>query len=182
MANLLLAGGLPAAAQSSNPHFVAWPVDDNIAGWEWQPDAPVTVTVDTFSGTADTDEWGNFFLSLEGFDLQGGHTITVTDGTSTKTHTVTSLAVHSDTYQWLVINRAGTNAQYKGSGRINGELAPNGEAYKFMLWARDDDPDLGDTFRIRICYEIEDELEVAVYDNGFDQTIGRGNMTIHTKK
>jgi hypothetical protein len=90
-----------------------------------------------------------------------------------------SLNLHSDAYQWLVVNQDGTNAQYKGSGTINGDLAPNGEAYKFMLWAKDLDPDGDDTFRIKIWYE--DGVEIVVYDNGFDQAIGGGNIVVHTK-
>jgi PKD repeat protein len=90
------------------------------------------------------------------------------------------LNFHSDAYDWLVINQGGTNAQYKGSGTINGELGPGGEPYRFMVWAKDLDPEGMDTFRIRIWYE-GDGGEVVVYDNGFDQPINGGNITIHTK-
>jgi hypothetical protein len=89
------------------------------------------------------------------------------------------LSFHSDTYQWLVVNQGGTNAQYKGTGTINGQPSPNGEAYKFLLWAKDDDPVYGDTFRIKVWYE--DGGEVLVYDNGFDQAIGSGSIVIHIK-
>jgi len=91
------------------------------------------------------------------------------------------LNFHSDSYQWLVVNQAGTNAQYKGTGMINGALAPTGDEYGFMLWARDGDnaePTEADTFRMKIWYE--DEGEVVVYDNGFDQAIGGGSIVIHT--
>jgi PKD repeat protein len=83
------------------------------------------------------------------------------------------LNFHSDTYEWLVVNQAGTNAQFKGSGTINGE----GD-YKFMLWAGDDDPD---TFRIKIWEEDDLGNETVVYDNGFDQEIGGGSIKVHTK-
>jgi len=88
------------------------------------------------------------------------------------------LNFHSDSYEWLVVNQGGTNAQFKGGGTINGELAPNSEAYKFMLWAGDGEPD---TFRIKIWWE-ENETEHVVYDNGFDQAIGGGSIVVHTKK
>ena len=88
------------------------------------------------------------------------------------------LNFHSDVYEWLVVNQGGTNAQFKGSGTINGEPAPNGELYRFTIWAKDDAPDTGDTFRIRIWYEAGDE-EIEVYDNGFDQTLGGGKIQIH---
>jgi hypothetical protein len=91
-----------------------------------------------------------------------------------------NLNFHSDSYEWLVVNQAGNNAQYKGSGTINGGLAPNNEAYKFMIWAKDLDPDADDTFRIKIWWEDEYGEETLVYDNGFDQTIGGGNIKIHS--
>jgi parallel beta-helix repeat protein len=84
------------------------------------------------------------------------------------------LNFHSDTYEWLVVNQGGANAQYKGTGTINGE----GE-YKFMLWAGDRDPD---TFRIRIWEEDDLGNETDIYDNGFNQPIGGGNIVVHTKK
>ena len=85
---------------------------------------------------------------------------------------------HSDTYEWLVVT--GSNyAMFKGVGTINGGLDPNGNAYKFMLWAGDGSPD---TFRIRIWWEDTDSTEHDVYDNGFDQAIGGGSIVIHTGK
>ena len=48
-----------------------------------------------------------------------------------------------------------------------------------MIWARDLDPDGDDAFRIKIWYE--DGGEIVVYDNGFDQLIGGGNIAIHSK-
>jgi len=86
------------------------------------------------------------------------------------------LNFHSSSYQWLVVNQAGSNAQFKGSGTING----NGY-YKFMLWAEDGEPD---TFRIKIWGETED-MEWPIYDNdtgvGSNQPIDGGSIVIHTK-
>jgi len=84
----------------------------------------------------------------------------------------------STSYEWLVVNQAATNAQFKGTGLINGIADPNGNAYKFMLWAGDGSPD---TFRIRIWWE-DAAGEQVVYDNGVDQTIGAGNIVVHTRK
>ena len=39
---------------------------------------------------------------------------------------------HSTSYDWLVVSRGGSNAQFKGSGTING----SGD-YRFMIWASD---------------------------------------------
>ena len=91
---------------------------------------------------------------------------------------VADLNFHSDTYDWLVVNQDGANAQFKGSGKINGENAPNGELYKFMIWAGDNTPD---TFRIKIWWE-DNNSDIVIYDNGFDQTIGGGSIVIHVSK
>ena len=81
------------------------------------------------------------------------------------------LNFHSGSYQWLVVNQAGTNAQFKGSGTINGE----GD-FKFMLWAGEGDPD---TFRIKIWADPDEDD--PVYDNGSKQPIGGGNIIVRTK-
>ncbi len=90
---------------------------------------------------------------------------------------IAGLVFYSQTYEWLVVNQGGTSAQFKGSGLINGTPDPNGNAYKFMLWAGDG---TSDTFRIRIWWE-DVAGEHAVYDNGTDQAIGGGNIVIHSK-
>lgn len=88
------------------------------------------------------------------------------------------LSFTSQSYEWLVVNKNGSNAQFKGAGLINGALDPNGNAYKFMLWADDGAPD---TFRIRIWWE-DGAGEQAVYDNGNAQGIGAGSIVVHTGK
>lgn len=85
----------------------------------------------------------------------------------------------SDTYEWLVVNQNGSNAQFKGSGLINAELDGNGNAYHFMLWAGDGSVD---TFRIKIWWEGTDGAENVVYDNGVDQELGGGSIVVHTSK
>lgn len=58
---------------------------------------------------------------------------------------------------WLVVNQAGTNAKFKGTGTINGT-----GTYKFMIWAGDGTGEGGaDTFRIKIWYE-DGDTEVVV--------------------
>jgi hypothetical protein len=89
-----------------------------------------------------------------------------------------SFNFHSSSYEWLVVNQNGENAQFRGEGTVNGELDSNGNAYKFMIWAGDSD---SDTFRIKIWSELND-VETDVYDNGVDQEIGGGSIVIHTKK
>jgi hypothetical protein len=99
---------------------------------------------------------------------------------------VADLSFHSDTYDWLVVNRSGDRAQFKGSGTINGAVAPNGEDYRFMIWASDGSySDTVDTFRGKIWYEDGDpEEEIVLYDNKVDdsevaQAIGGGNIIVH---
>jgi hypothetical protein len=88
------------------------------------------------------------------------------------------LAFASQSYEWLLVNQGGTNAQFKGIGLINGAADPNGNAYKFMLWAGDGS---SDTFRIHVWWE-DAAGEHDVYDNGADQAIGGGNIVVHTGK
>ena len=46
-----------------------------------------------------------------------------------------------------------------------------------MIWADDDNPD---TFRIQSWYE-ENDIEIVVYDNGSQQSLGGGNIVVHKK-
>jgi hypothetical protein len=64
-----------------------------------------------------------------------------------------------------------------GADTVNGASAETVDAYQFMIWAGDGDPD---TFRIKIWYEDDGE-EVPVYDNAMDQPIGGGEIVIHTQ-
>ena len=100
----------------------------------------------------------------------------VPTGTTAFEFDLAGLAFSSQSYEWLVVNQADTNAQFKGVGLINGAADPNGNAYKFMLWAGDGSPD---TFRIRIWWE-DAAGEHEVYDNGTSQPIGAGNIVVHT--
>jgi hypothetical protein len=89
-----------------------------------------------------------------------------------------NLNFHSEVYQWLIVNQNGTNAQYKGSGTINGV-----GGYNFMLWAQDGGKNTYDTFRI----QITDAAKNVVYDNGTGDgptavPIGGGAITIQTGK
>ena len=95
---------------------------------------------------------------------------TVPDGNTEFQFKAGDLNFHSTSYEWLVVNQGGTNAQFKGYGTING--AGN---YGFMLWAGDGAPD---TFRIKIW---DATTEVVVYDNGPDQAIGGGSIVVHKK-
>jgi len=84
----------------------------------------------------------------------------------------------STAYDWLVV--AGTRAQYKGIGTVNGEAG-----YGFMLTAVDGGI-TGDMFRIKV-WAIGGDI---VYDNMLDAedgaapttTLGGGSIVIHTAR
>lgn len=90
---------------------------------------------------------------------------------------IANMTFKSTSYDWLVI--AGTKAQYKGTGTINGA----GE-YKFMLTAIDGSPD---KFRIKIWDKATGDV---IYDNqvGAEDTaepttvIQGGSIVIHKPK
>ena len=91
-----------------------------------------------------------------------------------------NLNFHSSSYDWLVITGNNT-AKFKGEGTINGDVAPNGDPFKFQIWAGDGTGTNGeDTFRIKIWWE-DGSVEHVVYDNGMDQDIGGGNIVVHAK-
>jgi uncharacterized repeat protein (TIGR01451 family) len=88
------------------------------------------------------------------------------------------LNFHSGLYEWLIVNKDGTNAQYKGSGTINGANDAYGNPFKFMLWGYDGTKVGGyDTFRIRIWSEVNG-YEDVIYDNGGTGTGGYSTVGI----
>jgi PKD repeat protein len=107
---------------------------------------------------------------------------TIPTGNTAFQFQVAAFEFNSTAYEWLVVNTAGTNAQFKGSGLVNDGLDPNGKAFKFMLWATDGATSgVPDTFRIRIWWE-DAAGEHDVYDNCIDQAISGGSIVVHTKK
>jgi hypothetical protein len=73
----------------------------------------------------------------------------------------------STSYQWLVV--AGSKAQFKGTGTINGE-----GSYDFLITAVDGSPD---TFRIKIWSTVGG-VEQVLYDNGSQQPLGGGSIVV----
>ena len=99
---------------------------------------------------------------------------TVPTGETEFNFQVASFDFHSTVYQWLVVS--GSQAQYKGTGTING--AGN---YNFLLTASDGSPD---GFRIKITDPatnavIYDNLPAATDSVGNTQNIGGGSIVIH---
>jgi len=100
-----LSGVQPAAAQQA-PTVVVFPVDDHVDGWGWPDGATITVEIDDPSNGPGVDysdstvahpnsfEFFDFHFPLTGvFDVQAGDVVSVSDGVTTTTHTVTALAV-----------------------------------------------------------------------------------------
>jgi hypothetical protein len=91
-----------ALAEPDQATFQVAPNDDWVqSSSPWIPGSTISLTIEDGSGVvyADSqtaDSGGNFHFSLwDVFDLQRGHVVTVSDGTSTKTHTVADLFVDS---------------------------------------------------------------------------------------
>lgn len=99
-----------------------------------------------------------------------------TGNTQFKFH-LAGMDFRANSYDWLVVNKGATNAQYKGAGTINGD-----GNFGFMLWGADY-ANTPDTFRIKIW--DKDNNDEVVYDNGFDggfaQPISGGNIVVKTK-
>ncbi len=84
-----------------NPTFSVGPDGDAVWGREWAPDDSVHVAIDDldadalpdFEFDATTDEWGEFNSVDIGYDIKVGYNVTVTQGTVTKAHVVTAVAV-----------------------------------------------------------------------------------------
>jgi len=102
---------------------------------------------------------------------------TVPEGNTQFKFKTAYLKLDSTSYKWLVVNKAGMNAQFFGQGTINGGLAPNNEEYKFMIWVTDGNPD---TLRIKIWWE-NNSVENIVYDNDMEQPIGGETIQVHAK-
>jgi hypothetical protein len=94
----------PAEAQAS-PNIAANLIWDLVTGGGWPDGATVTLEIDDPTNGAGVDytdqatahpspDGPDFQFELAGtFDIQPGHEVSVSDGTTTKTHTVTALAV-----------------------------------------------------------------------------------------
>ena len=90
-----------------NPYIQASPAGNWVNGFDWPVGASLTLTIDDPSNGAGVDKTATATVGpapwnpnenlaqfdLEGFDLQPGHLLEVTDGTTTRTMTPTNLAV-----------------------------------------------------------------------------------------
>lgn len=85
----------------ANPSIEISAVDDWIEGHDWEPGSQVLITIDDltvpggpeFITTATPDPSRYIGLWDSGFDVKAGQVVTFTDGSTTKTHIVTSLVI-----------------------------------------------------------------------------------------
>jgi hypothetical protein len=85
------------------PHFSVFPVWEYVEGYEWPAGATVTASIEgtpecVTEGVANYPEWDpwNTFVSMnfpETCDIQAGEVVTLTDGETTRIHTVQNLAI-----------------------------------------------------------------------------------------
>ena len=75
----------------------AYPVNNRVQGNGWPASTPITLTIGQNSWTKTSNSYGNVYFYLDDyqFDLVGGDYISMTDGTTTITHTVFPVAVTS---------------------------------------------------------------------------------------
>ena len=88
-----------------DPYFAVSPIEppDHMWGEEWEADGEVLIEIDdpdvagavNYLRTAPTDGAGRFELYDLPFDIEAGHVVTVTQGTTVKTHEVIDLTVTS---------------------------------------------------------------------------------------
>jgi hypothetical protein len=99
-----------------NPHFIIFPEWDWYDAMDWPDGATVTITVDGKEDpcTATHVSYGHFFNGgfPEGCDVVVGDTVRMTDGTTTRFHTVQNLAITGwDVFADMVSGTADEGAQ-----------------------------------------------------------------------
>jgi len=115
----------------ASPQIQVAPVDEWVqSSRPWTPGATITLTiadggVEVYSDSQTTDIDGKFNFNLQNvFNLQRGQVVTVSDGTTTKTHTVADLFVDgvnltADTVFGRADANASVNMWVHGDGNLN---------------------------------------------------------------
>jgi len=115
----------------ASPQIQVAPVDEWVqSSRPWTPGATITLTiadggVEVYSDSQTTDIDGKFNFNLQNvFNLQRGQVVTVSDGTTTKTHTVADLFVDgvnltADTVFGRADANASVNIWVHGDGNLN---------------------------------------------------------------
>ena len=132
-------------------------------GWIIAPTGSCTGLGTTYSCSPSLTGKANF-----GFVSKYKKGANIPDGNTEFQFHAAGLNFKSTAYEWLVV--AGSKAQFKGSGTING--AGN---YTFQLFANDNSPG-ADEFRIKIW---ETSSGAMIFDNKSDQAIAGGSIVVH---
>jgi hypothetical protein len=133
-------------------------------GWIIAPPGSCTGLGTTYSCSPSLTGKANF-----GFVSKYKKGATIPEGNTEFQFHAAGLNFKSTAYEWLVV--AGTKAQFKGSGTINGA----GD-YTFQLFANDNTPGGTDAFRIKIW---ETTTGMMIFDNKSEQAISGGSIVIH---
>jgi len=121
-----------------NPSFTVNPFDDTVWGWKWPAFTDVTLSVHGETYTLTTNYWGDVDFGKMDFDIIPGDTLEMSDGDTTKTHTVYPLTYPD--IDWEL-------------DTVSGSTNPGGEVY---IWActngdcygLDDTADAGGTWSV----------------------------------
>ena len=131
-------------------------------------------------GSVDCDTEGPFTPELARFRILAKYVKrdVVPDGSFHFRFESGSFVFESTSYDWLMTNQNGRNAQLKGQGRVNG-VTPDawgfpGGVFRFMLWATDDSPD---TFYLVVWLDA-DEDQWLVYQEQQPLTLESGNIIV----
>ncbi len=141
----------------SNPVVAVYPVDRQVFGWNWTPQATIQVSAGSCSTTTVSDPTGNFYIQFgDSCRLQVGDTVTTSDGITTKSYVIASLLVtgadaESDTVYGTA--EPGSNIQVwicDSNGCINRHEIPNeSRNWSANFSVPGDEPDEQNTFDLQ---------------------------------
>jgi len=109
---------------TANPiYFMVKPERDKLEAYNWQPGSTITITIDDpatipttdYESTSIVNANGNSILNLKSiFDIQAGFIVSVTDGVTTKVHTVTDVEIiEVDTIKDIIFGQAAPSSTVK---------------------------------------------------------------------
>lgn len=76
------------------PAFSIDPILESVSGWDWAPGKTAVVSVGAFQASLTVDSYGKFYLNLSGLlDLRASQIMSVTDGSTTKSHVIRNLSI-----------------------------------------------------------------------------------------
>ncbi len=174
------------------PEFRVNPDNEQIWGSNWVANSPVTIQVDDdlpatpplYGVAASTNEWGDLNISEWDFDLLPGHVVTISDGSTTKTHTITDPEVTLiDTTGDSIAGVAppGATVEVNVSNFVNGSSRTVGADSGTGMWSVDfslasqDQPayDVTDATRIDVA-ELDDDGDATTRQFGPPTQANRG--------